>query len=203
MKKTIGMNKDDFLKLFIAQLQNQDPLAPQDPSEFLGQLAQLTQVEQAYNTTTALQNLLTAQTNSTTMTSVAFIGKDVKANGNGVAFDGSSPASLQYDLSVPTSSGTVTISDAAGRTVRTASLGALSAGNGSFTWDGRDNNGAVLPAGAYSFSVAGTSAGGAAVTATTYTTGRIDGVNLAEGTPRLSIGSISVPLTDVITVKGV
>ena len=45
MKKELGMNKDDFLKLFVAQLQNQDPLAPQDPTEMLGQLAQLTQVE--------------------------------------------------------------------------------------------------------------------------------------------------------------
>ncbi|MDY0301703.1 MAG: flagellar hook capping FlgD N-terminal domain-containing protein, partial [Trichlorobacter sp.] len=31
MKQKLGMNKDDFLKLFIAQLQHQDPLAPQDP----------------------------------------------------------------------------------------------------------------------------------------------------------------------------
>jgi len=56
MKEKLGMNKDDFLKLFITQLQNQDPLAPQDPTEMLGQLAQLTQVEQAYNSTAALEN---------------------------------------------------------------------------------------------------------------------------------------------------
>lgn len=203
MKQSIGLNKDDFLKLFITQLQNQDPLSPQDPSEFLGQLAQLTQVEQAYNTNTALSNLITAQNNSTTMTSVSFIGKTVKAFGNSAAFDGTSPASLQYNLSVPTASATLTISDASGKTVRTASLGAKTAGDGSFTWDGKDNSGSAVPAGAYSFSVAGTTAGGASVAATTYTAGRVDGVSLVNGTPSLTIGSASVSLTDVISVKGV
>lgn len=203
MKKSTGLNQDDFLKLFIAQLQNQDPLKPQDPTEFLGQLAQLTQVEQAYNANTALQNLLTAQNNSMTMTSVSLIGKTVKASGNSADFDGAAPATLQFNLAVPTTSATVTIADAAGRIVRTAPLGAQAAGDASFAWDGRDSSGTLLPAGAYSFSVSGTSADGSAVTATTYTTGRIDGVNLANGTPVLNIGSASVSLTDVISVKGV
>jgi flagellar basal-body rod modification protein FlgD len=103
---------------------------------------------------------------------------------------------------VPTSSATVTISDGSGRTVRTASLGSLSAGDASISWDGRDSSGAQLPAGAYTFSVSATSASGSAVAATTYTTGRIDGVNLSNGTPYLTIGSTSVSLADVISVGG-
>ena len=55
MKKKLGMDKDDFLKLFVTQLQHQDPLAPQDASAMLQQLSQLTQVEQAYNTTATLE----------------------------------------------------------------------------------------------------------------------------------------------------
>lgn len=203
MKKSTGMNKDDFMKLFIAQLQYQDPLKPQDPSAMLDQLSQLSLVEQSYNSNTALNKLLTAQNNSTTMNSVSFIGKDVKANGNAAAFDGTSPASLQFSLSVPSTSAVVTISDASGRAVRTASLGALAAGDTALTWDGRDNSGTLLPAGAYSFAVNATSASGSAIAATTYTTGRIDGVNLSSGTPMLTIGAASVLLTDVISVTGV
>ena len=203
MKKSTGMNKDDFMKLFIAQLQYQDPLKPQDPSAMLDQLSQLSLVEQSYNSTTALNNLLTAQNNSTTMNSVSFIGKNVKANGNVAAFDGASPASLQYSLSAPASSATVTISDASGRTVRTATLGALTAGDAAFAWDGRDNSGALLPAGAYSFAVQAASASGSTFAATTYTTGRIDGVNLSNGVPMLTIGAAKVSLTDVISVTGV
>ena len=203
MKKSLGMNKDDFMKLFIAQLQYQDPLKPQDPSAMLDQLSQLSLVEQSYNNNTALKNLLTAQNNSTTMNSVSFIGKNVKANGNAASFDGSSPASLQFNLSVPTSSAAITISDASGRVVRTATIGSSNAGDANFSWDGRDNSGSLLPAGAYSFAVSATTATGASLPATTYTTGRIDGVNLAGGTPQLTIGAASVALSDVISVKGV
>ena len=109
MKKSMGMNKDDFLKLFIEQLKNQDPLKPTDADQMLSQLSQLTQVEQAYNTNTNLTNLLAAQNNSNTMTSVSFIGKTVKANGNSASFDGASPSSLQFNLSVPTATATVAI----------------------------------------------------------------------------------------------
>lgn len=203
MKKSLGMNKDDFMKLFIAQLQYQDPLAPQDPSAMLDQLSQLSLVEQAYNNNTALTNLLTAQNNSLSMSSVAIIGKNVKANGNSTSFDGSTPVSLQYNLPLAASSATITITNSAGATVRTASLGAQSAGDAAFTWDGRDNSGALLPAGAYTFAIGATSASGTSVTATTYTTGRIDGVNLTGSNPYLTIGSTSVSLADVLSVTGV
>jgi flagellar basal-body rod modification protein FlgD len=168
----------------------------------LDQLSQLSLVEQSYNSNTSLNNLLTAQNNSMSMTSVSFIGKDVKAVGNSASFDGSTPTQMQFNLSVPTSSATVTVSDVTGRTVRTAQLGSHSSGDASFAWDGRDSSGALLPAGAYSFSVSATSASGSAVAATTYTTGRIDGVNLSSGIPFLTVGSIPVSLADVVSVKG-
>jgi flagellar basal-body rod modification protein FlgD len=40
-------NEQTFLKLFVAQLQNQDPLNPQDGSQFVAQLAQFSQLEQS------------------------------------------------------------------------------------------------------------------------------------------------------------
>ncbi len=203
MKSSLGLSSDDFLKLFVAQLQNQDPLAPQDPAAMLTQLSQMTMVEQANNTNTALNNLLTAQNNSTSINSVSFIGKTITANGNVAVFDGSSSTSLQYSLPVAASSGTVTITDAAGNAVRTAALGAQASGNSSFSWDGRDNSGALVPAGAYSFAVNATSASGAAIAATTYTTGRVDGINVASGTPVLTIGAATVALSNVISISGV
>jgi flagellar basal-body rod modification protein FlgD len=49
-----------FLKLFMAQLKNQDPTAPMDSSQFVAQLATFSQVEQAYSTNSKLDSLLTA-----------------------------------------------------------------------------------------------------------------------------------------------
>lgn len=202
MKKSLGMNKDDFMKLFIAQLQYQDPMKPQDPSAMLDQLSQLSLVEQSYNNTTALNNLLTAQNNNTSISAVSFIGKSITANGNSVALDGSSAATLNFNLASPTAATQVSISDASGNVVRTIAAGAFKAGDSTYSWDGRDNSGAMLPAGSYSFAATGTKADGTSVAATTYTAGRVDGVSLVDGTPMLTIGATSVALTDVRSVKG-
>ncbi|MFZ4858200.1 MAG: flagellar hook assembly protein FlgD [Desulfuromonadaceae bacterium] len=200
MKKSMGMNKDDFMKLFIAQLQYQDPLKPQDPSAMLNQLSQLSLVEQSYNSNTALNNMLKAQNNSISLTAVSFIGKDVKANGNSTSFDGSTPSPLEFTLSLPTATTQVSILDASGKMVRTAALGSSTAGDKVFSWDGRDTSGALLPAGAYTFTVSATDANGKVLPATTYTTGKVDGVNLSGSTPQLSIGATSVDLGDVISM---
>lgn len=203
MKKSLGMNKDDFMKLFIAQLQYQDPLKPQDPSAMLDQLSQLTLVEQSYNSTTALNNLLTAQNNSSNLTSVSFIGKEVRAQGNNLTFDGASPVAVQFNQAGASASSDITITDSAGRVVRTIKAGALSAGDSTISWDGRNNGGSMMPAGAYNFSVVGTTASGTTVSSTTFTTGKIDGINFSSGTPMLTIGSVTIPFANVISVKGV
>lgn len=202
MKQSLGMNKDDFMKLFIAQLQYQDPLKPQDPSAMLDQLSQLSLVEQSYNSNTALTNLLAAQNNSISMSALSLIGKNVQANGNSVSFDGSSSTNLQFNLPVAASSVQISIIDSSGKTVKTGTLGQSSAGNNIATWDGTDNSGALLPAGLYSFSVSATAANGNPMTATTYTSGQITGVNLTGSAPVLTIGSASVALSDVINVGG-
>lgn len=200
MKKSLGMNKDDFMKLFVAQLKYQDPLKPQDATAMLDQLSQLTMVEQSYNSNTALNNLLTAQNNSISLTAVSFIGKDVKANGNVATFDGSSTTAIEFGLSTPSTTTQISIVDASGTIVRTAELGASTAGDNAVSWDGRDNSGALLPAGAYTFAVVAKSADGSSLPVTTYTTGKIDGVNLSGSAPLLTIGSTSIALADVISM---
>lgn len=200
MKKSLGMNKDDFMKLFIAQLQYQDPLQPQDPTAMLNQLSQMSLVEQSYNNNTALSNLLTAQNSSISLSAVSFIGKDVKANGNTATFDGSNSTSLEFNLPTSAASAQISIADGSGKTIRTVSVGSCAAGDNSFSWDGRDSSGALLPAGAYTFSVTAASASGSAIAATTYTTGKIDGVDLSGSAPMLTIGATSVALSDVISL---
>ena len=44
------LGQDDFLKLLVSQLQNQDPMSPADGTQFVAQLAQFQQLEQGVNT---------------------------------------------------------------------------------------------------------------------------------------------------------
>ena len=49
------LGKDDFLKLMVGQLQNQDPMAPTDNAEYMGQLAQYSTLEQTTNVARTLE----------------------------------------------------------------------------------------------------------------------------------------------------
>lgn len=53
--KESSLGKDDFLKLLITQLQNQDPLSPTNDTEFIAQMAQFSSLEQMQNINTAME----------------------------------------------------------------------------------------------------------------------------------------------------
>lgn len=55
-KGTTALGKDAFLQLLVAQLQHQDPLSPQDNSEFVAQLAQFSSLEELQNITSSMNN---------------------------------------------------------------------------------------------------------------------------------------------------
>jgi flagellar basal-body rod modification protein FlgD len=201
MKKSTGMNKDDFLKLFVTQLQNQDPLNPQDSSQFITQLAQLTQVEQAYNTNTNLQSMLNQGGNSMSMASVSLIGKQVEAVGSQVNLQAGTPAAVNYNLAGAANQVTVSVLDASGAVVKTITGGPQNAGAGSLAWDGTNNAGAALSPGAYSFAVSAKDSNGGSVASTPLIKGTVDGVDMSGATPVLSIGNVKLNLTDVTSVN--
>jgi flagellar basal-body rod modification protein FlgD len=202
MKQSAGLNKDDFLKLFVTQLQNQDPLNPQDGTQFIAQLAQLTQVEQAYNTNSNLQDLLSQGNNNAAMTSISLIGKQVQAPGSQVALQAGSPATMNFNLSQPAAQVTVLVKDATGAVVKTIPAGAKGAGDASVSWDGTNDAGSAALPGTYNFSVSASDAGGNRVAAATLIKGRVDGVDMSGATPVLSVAGTTLSLTDVTVVTG-
>lgn len=72
-----ALGKDDFLKILIAQLQNQDPTSPMEDKEFIAQMAQFTSLEQMSNMNNTLQALVDSQKQSQMMEFSGFIGKEV------------------------------------------------------------------------------------------------------------------------------
>src|SRR3982750_712279 len=82
--QTLG--KDDFLKLLVGQLQHQDPLAPSDDQQWIGQMAQFSQLEQVSNTAETTQKIVdTLNVNGT----LSLIGHSVTyLDGNGGSHDG-------------------------------------------------------------------------------------------------------------------
>lgn len=71
------LGKDDFLKLLITQLQNQDPTSPMENTEFIAQMAQFSSLEQMTNMSnefTKLANMLNSGE------AVSMLGKSVELN---------------------------------------------------------------------------------------------------------------------------
>ncbi|NMO77349.1 flagellar hook assembly protein FlgD [Niallia alba] len=71
------LGKDDFLKILITQLQNQDPTSPMDDKEFIAQMAQFSSLEQMQNLNTAMTNLISLQTQSNLISYGQFVGQEV------------------------------------------------------------------------------------------------------------------------------
>src|SRR5690606_5675158 len=98
----VAMGKDDFLRLLVAQLQNQDPLSPMDGADFAAQLAQFSTVEQLISigskldsqAVSAAQGAITTQT----MLGSSLIGRDVMLRGATLSADGDNPGMVAIDL---------------------------------------------------------------------------------------------------------
>lgn len=72
------LGKDDFMKLLIAQLQNQDPTNPMKDNEFIAQMAQFSSLEQTMNLTKAFEKFAESQNQSQLIQYNSFVGKEIK-----------------------------------------------------------------------------------------------------------------------------
>lgn len=72
------LGKDDFMKLLIAQLQNQDPTNPMKDNEFIAQMAQFSALEQTMNLAAAFEKFAESQNQSQLIQYNSFVGKNIK-----------------------------------------------------------------------------------------------------------------------------
>ena len=158
----------NFLKLLIAQIQNQDPMAPMDASTMTAQMSQLNMVTSMSNMNTSMTAMLNQMQSVNFMNQAALIGHSPEVAGNSISFDGTNSVVLGANAANPLTAVMATITDASGNVVNTASLGTLVAGMKNFAWDGVDASGNKVAAGTYNISISGTNTSGAAESPTTY-----------------------------------
>lgn len=141
--------QQDFMTLMITQFRNQDPFKPMENGEFLGQLAQFSTVSGIDSLNGAFAGLASAVQGEQALQAANLVGRTVLA-AKDVAYltDGGSIAGA-VELGTSAASVQVEITDANGQLVRRLEVGGQEAGMASFTWDGRNENGDVAPAGHY------------------------------------------------------
>jgi flagellar basal-body rod modification protein FlgD len=196
-----ALGKDEFLKLLVAQLANQDPTKPEDSSTFVAQLAQFSALEQQQNTVSRLDTLLLGQATANQTSASAFIGKDVTFHGGSMHLDGLSPVNASATLTTPADKVAIVVTDGAGNPVRTLQLGPQAVGNVAITWDGLDDNGVRLPTGDYGMQAAAFDANQQAVPITLNNSGTVSGVAFQDGVPQLKVGGSLIKMSDVTSIN--
>ncbi len=152
-KESLG--QADFLKLMTTQLTNQDPLAPMENGEFLGQMAQFSTVTGIESLTKEFSALSLSLNQSQALQAAVLVSKNVLAPAQSATLSEGEGINGAVDLPSSTQGVTVSITDASGQLIRNVDLGRLSAGLQEFSWDGLNNSGNPAPAGAYTFQITG------------------------------------------------
>ena len=197
-RTTIANNFDTFLQLLTTQLKNQNPLDPLDTNQFTQQLVEFSGVEQQLKTNDFLTSLVQANANTTNSNAVGYIGKTVTASGVRSELVNNK---AQWNFTIADAANvTVNIKDANGNTVYTEQ-GAMQAGSGTFTWDGKDNQGNTKPAGTYTISMQAVTGEGKTINVSTETTGTVTGVDFTGSEPVLLVGNTRLNLSGVTSVR--
>lgn len=198
-----GLTSDfeNFLTLFLTQLQNQDPTEPLDTNQLTDQIVQFTQVEQQINSNTKLDELIALSAPNQVTEALGFVGKFVEYESSEIEFDGVG-AEFAYTLSESASDVSIQITNANGRVVREVSdLDNTIGEKQTVLWDGTDDDGNVLERGIYTFEVIAQNSEGANVGVDTFVTDFVNSVDIEGSDVALFLGNTSIGIRDVLSIK--
>jgi len=151
-------DSDMFMRLMIAQLQNQDPSSPADTTDFMQQIATMSQVESINQLNTSInamsQSMLSSQA---ALQASAMVGQSVYIPGDTseVGTQANPYAHGSFNLDTSASDVRIKVYNSSGSLVDTMQLGSVEQGEHEFAWQmafDEDGN-PELPAGDYTFTV--------------------------------------------------
>lgn len=178
-----------FLKLMITQLEHQDPLSPQDNTQFIAQLAQFSSVESLDSLNNNFDRFTSSFASGNAMQGAALVGRTAAVSTDRGRVSDGAPLQLMTELPVPAQNVKLTVTNAAGEPIRQIPLGPRVAGELSVKMQGtaltvngvaQENWGDPLPAGNYQFKVTGDVAG-EPEQFETFISARIESVGIARG----------------------
>jgi len=175
-------NYDTFLVLLTAQLQNQDPLAPMDSTQFTQQLVQFSQVEQQIRTNEQLEGLVGQYRAASAGAALSYLGRDaiIEADETYLA---NGEANWAYRLPENASSLTIRVKDMSGRVIYETTAAPRTGGEHLFSWDGVRSDGSTAEDGVYQISIDATDAEGARITPSVSVRETIMGVDFTGDSP--------------------
>jgi len=193
------LGEDDFLTLLVAQLENQDPLEPQDNTEFIAQLAQFSSLEQQTTTNDKLDELIAAQSGSEQMSAFSLLGQKVSTVSDSFYLQGDS-LELGFTLDQAASEGSLSILNSAGDVVAGFTFDNLEAGDNFVSWDGTDSTGNRLPNDLYRMQINATDSAGEALETRPLIKVTVDEISLDTADSILVTDAGDILLSDIAAV---
>jgi flagellar basal-body rod modification protein FlgD len=170
------LGQAQFMQLMIAQLKNQDPSKPMDPSEFLGQLAQFGTVSGIQSMQNSLTSLSDALRGSQVLGGTSLVGHYVLADASEAVLGDTGSVAGTTQIPEGATSASIVITDASGQLIRRMPISSQE-GEAEFLWDGTTDLGTRAPAGSYTIS-AMASVGGSAEQLSTQLVGHVGSVSI-------------------------
>jgi flagellar basal-body rod modification protein FlgD len=196
-----AMGMDAFLKMFMAQVTNQNPLDPMDNTEYTAQLATFSSLEQLTQINDSMSAIAGLKETVEQGNIVNYIGKGVTLSGDVLPIAQGYVGKVGYALAKDADV-SVTITDESGSVVATMDLGRHQAGVNSFQWDAKDNGGLYVPDGAYKVTIMAHDDQGNPIEVTDQTVnGLVTGYQKgADGANYLLLGDVALPVGEVLAV---
>ncbi|MEY3522475.1 flagellar hook assembly protein FlgD [Limnohabitans sp. 2KL-51] len=198
-KTNEDMGKQEFLTLFTAQLQNQNPLEPVKNEAFVAQLAQFSQLEALTNMQGSLDNFVKSYSGERMLGSAALIGKKVSVIDTPTQLTSGGVIDGSIDLPMGASQVQLSVHDSQGRLVQELVAGPQLPGTAPVSWNGKDATDKPAPSGLYRLSATATVNGKSVpVPVSTLSTVRAISSNPADGSVSVEVdGGKTMLLTDV------
>lgn len=196
------LGQEDFLRLMLAQLDNQDPFAPMESGEFLGQLAQFGTVSGISEMKQSLEGLVGSLSGNQTLQAATLVNRNVLVPTREGWLPPEGELAGAVDVPDGVNNLSLEIADLGGTLVQRIALPAPVAGRTGFTWDGTLADGTAAEPGFYELRAVGDSAG-EAVAMDVLVSGRVESVALGgqDGSVKLTVTGLGT--VDVNSLKGI
>jgi len=181
--------QNNFMKMLVAQMQNQNPLNPMDNAQFASQLAQMSQLQGIETMRVSIDSFVKQVTSGRLIDQSVLIGKDVLASASEVTWDGKSPVQFAVNADTTLSNAVLRIKGFDGRIIDEVQLGNLGPEMRALNWDGNTKEGPPALSGKYIIAVEGLSFDGKSVFGNVLTGAKVESV-------QRSGSSVQVRLSD-------
>lgn len=196
------LGQEDFMRLMITQLRNQDPFAPMENGDFLGQLAQFGTVSGIEDVRGALQQMAGAFTSNQALQAAGLVDRQALVPSREAWLPPDGVVSGAVDTPAGTTNVAIGVYDLNGGLVTTLEADTAQNGRSAFAWDGTLPDGDRAEPGFYELRATGLF-DGETVSLDSLVSGRVESVSIGAGNGSVALTVTGLGVVDFSRVRGI